>query len=320
MTLRTVGAVSLSAVALAAISGATPAFAAADCGVAPVGATLTVLSPTTCELDFSAAGVYDWTVPAEIYGLQALLVGAGSGSGSNETLGYAGYSGEVRYVDYSAAAAGGIVDVVVGAGGLSQFNGDGFDGEDSTTTVAAVTATADGGHIQTFGDATSSCAPEGDPDVLGANGNSATTTLTGNGATCETTYAPGLNPTTSATDSYGNARPAIFSTLNLTVAAGGRVLATANPLLADAALDGTGNGSDVHYTNTISEFDGFNTTGGSGRVILRYSIVPLAIAPAAGPALAATGVEAAPVLTIAALTAALGAMLLAASRRRRTQA
>lgn len=317
MTLRIIGAIGLSAAALTAISAAAPAVAAPDCGVVPMGATLTTPTATTCELDFSTAGTFNWVIPADIYGLQALLVGGGAGASSNESLGYAGTGGDVRYVDYSSAAAGGSVDVVVGAGGTSAFNGDGSDGEDSTTTVAAVTSVGDGGIVATFVDITSTCQPEGDIDVFGVNGNSAVVTLVDSGLNCEATYAAGLNPTTTPTDSFGNARPAIFSSLNLTVGAGGRILPTATALLADAALDGTGNGADIHYTNTIGEFDGYNLAGGSGRVVLRYSIVPLPITAAADPALAATGVEAAPVLTVAALTAGLGAAMLALARRRK---
>lgn len=309
MTLRTLGAVGLSAAALAAISGATPAFAAPNCGVAPAGATLTVLSGTTCQIDFATVGAYNFTVPADSYGLQALLVGAGSGSANDQSTGYAGVGGLVRYVDYSGTVAGDPIDIIVGAGGESSFRSIGDDGEPSTTTLGVVTATAEGGDS---GNISTNCLPEGSTSVFAVNGNSATTILSGV-ANCEDAYAPGLNPSSYPTDSYFTARPAIFSSLNLTVGAGGRILATANPLLADSALDGTGNGSDIHYTSVTNEFDGANNVGGSGRVIFRYSIV----LPAVSPALAATGSDVAPALTIAAVTAGLGAVLLAASRRRK---
>jgi len=53
MTLRSAGAIGLSAAALTVFSGATPAMAAPDCGAVPAGATLTVLGGTSCQLDFT---------------------------------------------------------------------------------------------------------------------------------------------------------------------------------------------------------------------------------------------------------------------------
>lgn len=308
MTLRTAGAVGVGAIGLTLVSVASPAAAAPDCGPVPAGATLTVLNSTTCQLEFTAAGAYTWTVPTGAAGLSALLLGGGSGSGNDETIGYAGEGGLVAYRDYSAIDPGEIVDIVVGAGGASFFENDGDPGEETTTTIDGSVSIADGGATNNFD---SGCEPEGDNGILASNGDSASTNLTGFLGNCEDSYAAGLTASSSALDSYGNARPALFDDYAVTLGAGGRILVTANPLLADAALVGTGNGSDIHYTSATNSLDGANGEGGSGRVVFRYTTTAIA------PALAATGVEAAPVLTIAALTAGLGAVLLAMSRRRK---
>lgn len=104
--------------------------------------------------------------------------------------------------------------------------------------------------------------------------------------------------------------PPIFIDIATTYGIGGRVLITADTLPADASLDGLGIGAHVRYDNTVGLIVEANTTAGSGRVILRYT--------AAAAALAATGVDAAGGLTIAAVVAGLGAVLLAVSRRRKT--
>lgn len=310
MTLRTAGAISMSAVALTAFSAAAPAAAAPDCGTAPVGGTLTVLNGTTCEVDFSAAGSYTWTLPTGVTGLQALLLGGGSGaiSDSGAATGYAGNAGSLRYVDYSSASAGAPVTVVVGAGGATSASVSTFPdpGGDSEVTLSGAPSSADGGsEVPSL-----NCEPEGSSidagNGYGAGGGSGVTGV------CETSYAPGLAPSIDALDSYGAPRPAVFWDLATLFGAGGRILITADTLPADASLDGLGIGANVRYDSGVDNFTDVNAAGGSGRVIFRYTIG----APAA-PALAATGVETAGGLGIASGVVALGAALLVASRRQK---
>lgn len=309
MKLRALSTVGVGAVGLTLVSAASPAVAAPDCGPVPAGATLTVLPGNTCQLDFAAAGSFNWTVPAGAQGLQALVLGAGSGAFYDPTdLGYAGNAGLVRYIDYSATAPGAPATIIVGAGGSTgDLVTSPTAGLDSSVTMSAVQTAADGGGavITTY------CAPEGSFSVLAGNGQGA-------GGTpavaddCELSYAPGITPSVDAVDSYANPRPAIFADLATSYGLGGRVLITGDTLPADSALNGLGVGANVLYDGTDVEIVSANAVGGSGRVILRYTTTAVA------GALAATGVEAAPVLTIAALTAGLGAALLAMSRRRKT--
>jgi hypothetical protein len=307
MTFRTAGVVGLTAAAAAALAGATPAVAAPDCGPVPAGATLTILGGTTCQLDFAAAGSYSWTTPPTVQGLQALLLGGGAGAYMNTAsgIGYAGNSGQLIYVDYSSASGGAPTTIVVGDGGASSADNTTGAGEDSSVTLSGAATYANGGNAV----GSDNCDPEGSPSTDSGNGNGAGG---GHGAStdCTLSYAPGLIPSIATTDSVGTARPAVFSDLATEFARGGRVLITADTLPADVDLDGLGIGANVHYDNGIDSFDVGNLFGGSGRVILRYSI---------GPALASTGVDAGLGLGVAGGLAAAGAVLLATSRRR-TQA
>jgi LPXTG-motif cell wall-anchored protein len=307
MKLRVLSAVGVSAAAIAAVSGATPAVAAPDCGPVPAGATLTVLGGTTCELDFAAAGSYSWTAPAGVQGLQALVLGGGSGAlfAPASSTGYAGNAGELVYADFSSAIDGAPTTIVVGAGGASgDFGTDPEGGEASSVTVSGVVGSADGGVGGPAGFSLN-CDPEGSGldagNGAGAGGDN------GPSGVCETSYAPGLTPSIDAVDSTSAPRPAVFADVTTEFGIGGRVLITADTLPADTDLDGLGIGGNVRYDSGIDNFEEANGRGGSGRVILRYSVV----------ALAATGTDAAPALTIAAVTAGLGAVLLAISRRRK---
>ena len=308
MKLRTIGAVGAGAIGLTVVSVASPAMAAPDCGAVPAGATLTILGGTTCQIDFAAAGSYTWTLPTGVAGLQALLVGGGSGALGDTNLGYAGDGGSVLYVDYSAAPAGTSATIVVGAGGASS-NTSPTGGAASTVTVSAVTSTATGG----ASGPSSFCEPEGST-IFAGNGDGAGGTISTFGDPCETTYAPGINPSVDANDSFSNPRPAVFSTLNADFGLGGRVLITADTLPSDASLAGTGEGANMHYNGTLDQFDNGNAVGGSGRVVFRFT------APEAA-ALAVTGVDAGATVATAGLAAAFGALLLLlAARRRRKNA
>lgn len=311
MTLRTAGAIGMSAVALTAFSAATPAVAAPDCGPVPAGATLTVLGGTTCELDFAAAGSYTWTTPTGVQGLHALLVAGGSGAWWDElgSTGYAGNSGELIYADFSSTGGGAPVALVVGDGGASSdAQALVANGQNSSVTASAVTALADGG----IAGGGAVCVPEGSLSVDAGNGYGEGAAL--GGVSCETDYEVGLTPAIDPADSDGTARPAVFADVTTEFGAGGRVFITADTLPTDASLDGLGIGAHVRYDSVPDNVTSANAAGGSGRVILRYTI---GAAPAPAPALAATGVDTALGLGIAGGVAALGAALLVASRRQK---
>ena len=305
MTLRTAGVLTFTAAAAAALVGTAPAAAAPDCGPVPAGATLTVINGTTCELVFSAPGSYSWTTPPTVLGLQALLLGGGGGAtyDSLSGSGYAGNSGQLVYVDYSSASGGAPTTIVVGDGGATADNvSDVIPGGDSSVTLSGVPTYANGG--SSIG--SDNCDPEASPNTDSGNGNG-TGGPHGASSDCTLSYAPGLTPSIATTDSVGNPRPPVFADITTEFGIGGRVLVTADTLPPDTDLDTLGIGANVRYDNGVDTFVAANATGGSGRVILRYTI---------GPILPTTGSDAMPVLAIAALTAGLGAVLLSTSRRR----
>jgi len=308
MTLRTAGVLTFTAAAAAAFVGATPAAAAPDCGAVPVGATLTVLGGTTCQLEFATDGSYSWTTPVTVQGLQALLLGGGGGAVIDPpNVGYAGSAGELRYVDLSSTQGSAPVTIVVGDGGPSGDSiGPAEFGEDTSVTVPAGTSVADGG---TSGGFSGDCLPEGSLSLDAGNGDGAGGDV-GTTNICETDYAPGLTPSIDTVDSYGTPRLAGFADITTEFGIGGRVLITGDVLPADASLDGLGIGAHVRYDGGVDEIIEANADGGSGRVILRYTI---------GAALPVTGVETGLGLGIAAGLALVGATLMLVSRRR-TQA
>lgn len=203
MKLRSMGAVGAGAIGLTMVSAASPAMAAPDCGAVPAGATLTVLPGDICQLDFATPGTSNWTVPAGAQGLQALVLGAGSGAAQFDAGtgdGYAGNAGKLRYIDYSATAPGTSAIVVVGDGGVTGNTPT--SGADSSVTVSAVLTAAAGGVVTSI----RFCGPEGNFSAPSGNGYGAGGPA-GSAPACEDGYAPGLTPSVDAIDNYGNSTP-----------------------------------------------------------------------------------------------------------------
>jgi hypothetical protein len=317
MTASRLAALGACTLGITALGVAAPAGAATipGCGDEPVGGTITV-SGGVCELTFATPGAYSWTLPSGVSGLYGLLVGAGGGAYANGVdQGYAGTAGNVRYVDYTAASAGDVVSGAVGAGGSSSTTPT--DGEDTSATLSAVQSIADGGAASN----SNYCSIEGNFSVYVGDGDGAGGAVPlAPGGDCVASYAPGINPSADAVDSYSTARPAIFSTLNSTFGSGGRVVGTTSTIASDAAIAGTGQGADVQFSNPPARILTFNSIGGSGRAVFRYAAVGGAAAPAAGPALAATGVNGGEALAGSAVALALGAALLGVARGRRERA
>ncbi len=313
MMVRTLGIAGVGALGLAAVGFASPAGAISlvGCGDLPSGATAS-FNDGVCQLDFSTAGAFNWTLPTGITGLHALLVGGGGGAyADGNSTGYAGSGGTVLYVDYSAQAAGDPVSITVGAGGVSDSS-DPTDGGDTTVDLGALTLAGGGAAGGFF-----------TPGYCVAAGNYSTYVGTGDGAggssgpdgdDCATTVGPGVNPSLGNADSDSTAVPAVFSSLNATFGMGGQVVVSPIALPSGVA---TGAGASVQYV-APSTIPSFNSEGSSGRVVLRYTMP--AVAGTGGSTttvIAATGTDFAPQLGVIAATGVLGALLLAFSRRRR---
>jgi hypothetical protein len=282
-----------------------------------VGGTVT-LDGDTCEVEFTSAGSYSWTVPSGLTGLYAVLVGAGGGAlADGASDGYAGSGGEVIYADLSGATGGASATIIVGAGGASDTD-EAVDGGDSSLTLGS-TVTAEGGVAGDF-DGSSYCQGAGTFSIYVGNGSGASGAASASSADCAVGYVPGLSP---ASDADSDATPAfaIFAGATAEYGAGGRVLvAPGQSLDAPSALSGTGRGADVLVDSndpiTVSDSD---EAGGSGRVMLRFTATD-AGAGGAEPdgELAATGAETEGLLLGALTLLGLGALGVAAARARRS--
>ncbi|MFM9878222.1 MAG: hypothetical protein ACKVOG_10340 [Rhodoglobus sp.] len=303
MTARVWGFAGVGALGLAAMGVVSPASAlppVEGCGDAPAGATLTK-TDGVCQLDFPV-GTYNWTVPAGLTSLFAVIVGGGGGAyADGSSAGYSGDGGAVLYADLTAAAAGSTATIVAGDAGAS--GDEPTDGENSSVTAGSTT-TAPGGFAGGF--IGNYCIINGDFSVYVGNGDGSGGAAD-LGGDCSVDLGPGVNPFDGDLDTYGMAVPSIFASLNAALGAGGRVLETPDALTPDVDLAGTGQGASVFYVSgDPSSIPDFNETAGSGRVILRYTV----------GALAATGTDAIAPLGVGAVLAALGATLFAVSRRR----
>ena len=97
MTNKILAAGSVALVGAGSLLGATAAqaYTEADCGTEPTGAFLSLINDDICSLTFNSTSDTDWTIPAGIDRLAAVLVGGGGGSVSFVGGGYAGGGGEV---------------------------------------------------------------------------------------------------------------------------------------------------------------------------------------------------------------------------------
>lgn len=303
MTARVWGFAGVGALGLAAMGVVSPASAlppVEGCGDAPAGATLTK-TDGVCQLNFPV-GTSNWTVPAGLTSLYAVIAGGGGGAyADGSSAGYSGSGGDVIYADLTSAAAGSMTTIVVGDGGVS--GDEPTDGEDSSVTAGSTT-TAPGGLAGGFvGDY---CVINSDFSVYVGNGSGAGG-IVNVFADCEVDFIPAVNPLNGDVDTNGDPVPAIFASLDAPLGAGGRVLRAPASLTPDVDLTGTGQGASVFYVaGAPSSIPDFNGVGGSGRVVLRYTVA----------ALAATGANAIAPLGVGAVLAGLGAMLFAVSRRR----
>ena len=119
----------------AALLPAGTAFAAGECAT---GATL--VADGICEVTFTETPNSNWTPPAGITKLQALVVGAGGAAGQADGDAYAGGGGDVQLVELSVTGA---VEITVGVGGDTVAG----DGGDSEVVQGSIDVVAAGGQV-----------------------------------------------------------------------------------------------------------------------------------------------------------------------------
>lgn len=299
--IRTASVVGVGSIGLALV-GAVSASAVPPvegCGDAPTGATLT-RTGDVCQLDFSTAGDFSWTVPSGLTGIYAMLAGGGGGAWAGGQNGYAGSGGDVVYATLTGTPAGTVVPVTVGAGGASG-DGDQEPGED-TSIDAGSPVIASGGNE---GNDPFSYCYAGSWSVYTGNGQGAGGPAGPDGDDCDVAAAPGVVPSTDD-DSNGDDPLAAFADLSTEFGAGGVVFTAPDPV--PSVLESNGIGASVSMDIVESEVAVFNEFGADGRVIIRYD--------AQKTALAATGLDLSGLLAGAGALGLAGAVALVASRRR----
>ena len=136
--------------------------------------TFTLDYSTPGQAEYTTAGTYSWTAPAEVYVVSVVAIGGGGGGNSQNGAGGAGAGGGgLGYKNGIPVIPGQSYTVVVGSGGTGAVSASGADGGNSyfinSSTVAGL-----GGSGGTFGSAASGGSYVGDGG--GAGGSVAATT------------------------------------------------------------------------------------------------------------------------------------------------
>lgn len=230
-----------------------------NCGDTPNGATLTE-TDGVCQVEFSNSGSFSFTPPSGASQLAAILTGAGGGARAFGDTGYAGYGGEVRYIDLSSES-GATYSLDVGEGGLTSDSPiDGGNTEISFGSTNLLASGGDAGSDMFFCNLEGSFSPYlgqgagagGDPVSLGSP-----------------TYAcispaPGLNPSIDEEDNFNNPVPALFQSFNVELGKGGYLAAAPSTL---SQGPGQGGSVEMDLANTVvnSSLD-----GSDGLVVFRW--------------------------------------------------
>ncbi len=287
---------------------ASPAMAAIDCGTAPTGGTLTQASDY-CQLVFSTAGDYSFTVPASANQLFALVVGGGAGAltdmNSNHE-GYAGSAGKVHYKDMSDSIDFPL-SIHIGTGGTSGTDAAAASGGDSS-----VSSPSTSNYAISFGASGSQTSANtwcninnwnGGVLAVGEGARTVGSTST-NGNLCVGGNGLGVNPSLGNVDSDSASVPTIFADLNYTFGTGGPIKNGSDDIDQPAMKAGDGAGFQVLTAGTT--FYQVKPAGGAGAAYLRWRHV-----------LANTGSNAGDLSALAISLMALGAGITVASRMRR---
>lgn len=112
-------------------ASAAQAATVAECGAHDGATSIELIGSNICSVVFSKAGDYSFTAPAGVTQLEALLVGGGGAGQEIGGFGYAGGSGEVKYVSqleavvtHSIHVGQGGKELILNLGLNGQVNGD----------------------------------------------------------------------------------------------------------------------------------------------------------------------------------------------------
>ena len=138
MSNKILAAGSVALMGAGSFMGAAPAGAIveADCGEAPTNGFVWVVNDTICSVSLNMNSATDFTMPAGIDRLAALVIGAGGGSVSDGYAGYAGGGGEVLYV--ADVTVSDLNTIEIGHGGLSSTSYTGSTSGGDTTLGSTV--------------------------------------------------------------------------------------------------------------------------------------------------------------------------------------
>ena len=309
-TLSTIG-ISLLGLSGTMFAGPAGATTLADCGATPTGGHLAA-GDNVCTLTFSTHGSYNFTAPAGVTNLAAIIVGAGGGADVNDSWGYAGSGGKVVYQDLTSGA-GTTYTVTIGAGGSSGHSPAPTAGGNSMLAVdgGATLATANGG-IAAGSGSFSFCTLDGSGSTyigFGDSARGATTSTAGEACSA----APGVIPALGNADSNSvTAIPTLFSDYNEELGKGGVVLNSATYSSLGAADKGAGASilMNVATTHMVTH----NAAGSPGFAIIRWTPTTNT---APSTALANTGFDSIGTSTLATGMLLLGSGLVAAGRLRK---
>ena len=184
MTHKFLAAGSVALMGAGSLLGASAAHAAteADCG--EHNALVTLMDGNICDVRIFSNGDYEFTAPAGVTAVEAIIVGAGDSATSYFNVsnsyfeGYAGDAGEVVFIDDVDPDVTHEITIGIGAShGRSEFDSEWID----TATYSAPTDTVlDGVHVAAAGDGEGGDGAKGapftysgflssDPDLVGAD-------------------------------------------------------------------------------------------------------------------------------------------------------
>lgn len=185
-------------------------------GIVSEQAVAAVNNPS--QTSFTSAGSFTFTVPTNVSGAKATVLGAGGAGGGSSTLnnGSGGGAGGASYAYLSGLVPGNAIAVVVGAGGVGSSNATGGNGGGSSISGTGIpTVTVNGGS----GGATGAGVPGG--GVGGAAGTGGDLNFGGNagGFAAASTVAAFGGP--GAGSIFGGGASGVFAAVGMAAIASG---------------------------------------------------------------------------------------------------
>lgn len=267
-----------------------------------------------CVVTFTTAGTTTWTVPTGVGAVRTLVVGGGGGAGGggcNWMYNRGGGGGGVTDTDATVVTTGSVLNIIVGAGGSAPANTHTCNGPAGVTTVGGTGGTSQFATLSPVLGGSSS------PTLTSAGGTSGNNNVGSGSAGAGNTMnswsggggggAGGVGTNSGSGSNWecgggllGNGGPGLSSDITGTsIGHGG----------GGAGSGCSGNGSATsggeYYLNgfyrSVGSYGGggMNTTGGSGVVIISYTISYTPIVSAGAPTIGVATATGATTATVA---------------------